>query len=482
MFTQTFTQTFTTHDQPQQTSFGYDAVVDRAHRRKIATITQAEDRELSPGQRRKLLAQSRDVRRNFELAAWAVRKHLDYVSSFSFRAATGNPDLDRKIHAIIREKSKPQNCDAAGRSSLRKLIRLAEALRTVDGDCGLLKLATGHVQIIEGDRIKDPPEKRDVDQERGITWTHGVKTDKAGRALAYAIHRRAWSRLLFERRVSSARLYLHGYFDRADQIRGISPFATALNRLRDTYENLDFALAKSKVSQLIGLVTNRNMIDDDFADEESCEEATAEEGFKLDPDKGNFSLDLAVGEDAKLLQSNQPSNEFQAFMQSSISIALKSIDLPYFFYDESKLNFFGGKVALSNYLISCNDKRLDNIDLLDWWTRWQLGTAVATGELDLSEFGLTWEDVADKWRWIPRGIPWWDKGREIMGDILAIHAGLGDWGTIIEERTGRQLEDVFDDLAEQQRLAKEKGIVLAGPKDLFPFVAAAARQSGETNE
>lgn len=465
---------------------GYDAVISKAHRRSTPSVTQSEDRELTKQQRRKLIAGTRDIRRNFEIAAWAIRKHLDYVSSFSFRSTSGNPDWDKAVQALITRQSKPENCDAAGKKSLRKLIRLAEALRTVDGDTGLLKLNSRQIQIIEGDRIKNPPTEGNdlLDDSR---WTHGVKTNKQGRALAYGIHTRRGQSLHFERTIASSQMYLHGYYDRADQVRGISPVAASLNRMQDTYEGLNHSLAKAKTLQLLGLVLNRQVTRaDEWDTEDDCEDIEDALGdFNLDPSKGPFTLDLGPEDKASLLQTNHPNNEFQAFMQMCISIALKSLDLPYFFFDESKLNFFGGKVALSNYLISCNDKRQDNIDLLVWWTRWQVGTAIARGELNPADYGLTWEDIDGSWRWIPRGIPWWDKGREITGDILSINAGLEDRSSIIESRTGNQFEDVADRLREEQDYLQAKGVIVSGPKDLLDFAMrmnSVPDQSGSDSE
>jgi hypothetical protein len=42
-------------------------------------------------ERRKLISAGRDIHRNFSLAAWMLRKHLDYVSSFTFQCRSGNP-------------------------------------------------------------------------------------------------------------------------------------------------------------------------------------------------------------------------------------------------------------------------------------------------------------------------------------------------------------------------------------------------------
>ena len=53
----------------------------------------------------------------------------------------------------------------------------------------------------------------------------------------------------------------HGFFDRFDQLRGISPLAPAVNTLRDCYEGYDYALAKMKVAQLFALAFYRQQAD-----------------------------------------------------------------------------------------------------------------------------------------------------------------------------------------------------------------------------
>jgi len=70
--------------------FGYDAVESKNRRQAPTGRLRSEDKELLPHQRRKLTSASRDIHRNFTIAAWAIRKHLDYVSTFSFQSRTGS--------------------------------------------------------------------------------------------------------------------------------------------------------------------------------------------------------------------------------------------------------------------------------------------------------------------------------------------------------------------------------------------------------
>ncbi len=38
-------------------------------------------------------------RRNFTIAGWMIRKHLDYTSTFAFQARTGMPEVDEQMES-----------------------------------------------------------------------------------------------------------------------------------------------------------------------------------------------------------------------------------------------------------------------------------------------------------------------------------------------------------------------------------------------
>jgi hypothetical protein len=112
---------------------GYDAVIDQGRRKRPSGINRSEDQELTPFDRWRLYTAGRDITRNSPAVAFAVRKHLDYVSKFSWRNKTRDPRKKAALAEKLREWSRPENCDVAGRHSLMRLVRLAERARTVDG-------------------------------------------------------------------------------------------------------------------------------------------------------------------------------------------------------------------------------------------------------------------------------------------------------------------------------------------------------------
>jgi len=198
------------------------------HRRQPPpSSTKDEDLILKPADRRKLVAQSRDIHRNFTIAGWMIRKHLDYTSTFAFQARTGLPEVDEQMEALIRWWSRPANCDVANRHTLQRLTRLWEERRTIDGDVFVLKLSDGRVQSIEGDRIRTP----DGGLPQGLKksdFTHGVQVAKGGAPKAYVVCKRDKAgKIVFERILRAGFVVHHGYFDRFDQVRGISPTAPA---------------------------------------------------------------------------------------------------------------------------------------------------------------------------------------------------------------------------------------------------------------
>jgi len=432
----------------------YDAVIDKNRRQSATSILRSEDSELTAQKRRKMVGGTRDLRRNFSIAGWMIRKHLDFVASFNFQCATGDKAVDARVCELMHWYDRAENCDVAGRHSLRKKIRLYEASRVCDGDVFGLKVGgsgsdRGKIQDIEGDRIRTDDRSK---QAKGSRVEHGVIVNDAGRPLAYQVHRRDGTRFEFERTIPANRMLAHGFYDRFDQVRGISPIVAALNSLRDVYEGFDYALAKAKVSQMFGLKFTRDAAEtfDGVTDN-----TASGGGYDVDFGRGPVMLDLNPGDNAEFIESRNPSTEFQAFTQAIIMVSMKALDLPYSFYDESFTNFFGSRAALIQYQKSCTDKREDVRDLLRKITTWRIGMFIDDGFLQLpSMMGM--EDI--NFRWTPAGMPWWDPSKEVTGAIKSIDAGLRTRTEIRQEMYGDSWPDVIDKLAEEERYMEAAGV------------------------
>lgn len=436
------------------TAFGYDAATASNKRKSVSGRIKSEDMEHKQKDRDRLSANMRDTVRNFGLAGFMIRKHLDYVSSFSFHARTADKTLDEQLETLVKVWSRPQNCHVHGRHTLDSIIRLSEAHRVIDGDIGLLTLRDGTIQPIEGDLIRDPTKIPE-----GQTWVNGCHNNARGRTIGYGIHRRVGTSTEFAREVRARNLILHGFFDRFDQCRGVSPLAAALDPLKDLRENFEYALAKAKVSQLFSLVISSDggqswgVHTDQTPDETDANKKKYSVKFGTAPQK----LELDKGDDAKILESNQPSSEFQDFTRNMIDLALKSLDIPTSFYDESHTNFFGSRAAWLHYDRSCVPKRAAVAELLRRLTVWRLRLWIESGELKLPA-GQTINDL--EFEWVPLGMPWWDPAKEIKGELMAMSAGLDNPQRICRAR-GTDFFKNVDQTAAAMKYAADAGVPLS---------------------
>jgi len=429
---------------------GYDAVASKNRRQAPTGILRSEDGENNPAERRKLLSAGRDINRNFSLAAWMIRRHLDYVSTFNFQAKTGDTALDDSLERLMRWWSNPYNCDVTSRFSLSKMIRLLEMRRVIDGDIFILKLRDGTLQVVEGDRVRTPDGGGLPENLNQSMLTHGVVTDNNGAPLSYCVCSRAKAtdsgtaggNFKYERLVSARNMYHFAYLDRFDQVRGVSPLAPAFNTLRDVYEGFDYALAKLKVSQLFSLAIYR---DKETALGEVSTSSEDGSGYEVDFGRGPAMLDLDPGDRAEFLESKTPSTEFREFTQSMISVALKALDIPYSFYAENFTNYSGSRQALLQYELSAKIKRQDVIQLLDHLTNWRIKLWIQDGQLPA--------DANYRWDWIPQGVSWIDPMKEVSANLAAIGGRLTTRTRVLREQGIDFYEMADETKAEEDYLA-----------------------------
>jgi capsid protein len=178
--------------------------------------------------------------------------------------------------------------------------------------------------------------------------------------------------------------------------------------------------------------------------------------YEVDFGRGPVLLDLEPGDKAEFLESKTPATEFQSFAQLMVSVALKSLDIPYSFFDESFTNFYGSRGALLHYQKSCEAKRADVKDVLRKLTTWRMSLWIDDGVLSLPS-GVSLSDLNGEW--IPAGLAWWDPAKEIRGDVEAINAGLRTRSEIRAEKYGDDWIDVVDQLARERVALEERGLM-----------------------
>lgn len=450
---------------------GYDAVDDRGRRRPPPKQTMHEDEHARQRDRLILSASSRDLARNFAIAAWAIRKHLDYIADFTFQAQTPDSGFNKDFEAWHALQAKAENFDVAGRHSQRRAVRLAEAGKTVDGDHWWLKLAPnqgsplrGKRQLIEGDRI-DMPSGDLPKNSKPEEWINGCRIDlNTGRTIAVGVCKRVGRNRKELQRIVAARniSQLAAFEFRVDQIRGISPIASALNWFRDTYEGFEYALAKMKIAQLFGLQITRHAdtsgsaIGPHSLEGDADSDGVPDSAPRIELNRGPFVAELEPGEEIKTIDGGAPAAETTAFLNLMILISIKCLDLPISFWDEGSTNFYGSRGGMIQYLHSCNNKVLDLQDFQNADLRWRAGLAVEDGELVLPS-GKDLDFL--KFEYVPGGVPWFDSAKESRGQAMSIAMAQTSPQRVCRE-TGTDFFKNVDDIAEAMKYASEKGVSL----------------------
>ncbi len=446
----------------------YDALKDKGRRRPVPTgKIRSADNKLTDVGRRQMSAKASQAQDNFSLAAWMVRTYLNHVASVNFKPTTKNVEVDKALEDWYKEWSLKENCDAAGKHPMRRIIRLWEGRRLMDGDAFMLKIGgkgelRGTVQLIEADRIASPDAQAGInqtDQPPNLElFTNGVRLTKAGRAMQYMVNtREADGTLEFERTIAAANMIHHGFFDRVDQIRGISPFTSALNTMGDLYESFDYTMGKIKLASIFSaaIVRDADMgipgVNDDNAG------SGADPDWSLDLDDGAKVFDISTGEDVKIIESNSVVGTGTLdYMKIMVQLTMKALDLPMSFYSEDFTNFYGSRGAVIQFKKATKPKQADLIDSLNDMMKWRIGMAIADGDLKLPK-GFKYEDLS--WDWITEGMEMWDPVKEVAGYKSAIAAGL-DSPQRICRMIGTDYDQNLADIEEARDKAEAHGIQL----------------------
>lgn len=434
----------------------YNAIEDRPTRRPVYVSTRSEDRELPTEQRRRLISEARDQQRNFSLAGFALRKHLQFVSYYRFSAGTPDREFNKRLERLVALWKEPKNCDAARRRGFDELMTILESHRAIDGDVGVLKRTDGRIQLIESDRIATP-----TDFGADPSWVNGVKLDSDGAAIAYSICRRKeYGGFEFERVVDAQNFDLPAYLTRADQIRGVSLFAPAVEMVSYLYDGLSYALAKLKLEQILGLKTTLSdgesivaSYDDQTTDDADSISRKAAETFGSDV----MHLALKVGEDAQFMESSNPSQNFQSFCESIIRMIFAALDVPFSFYDGSKTNFYGSEGEFEQYLDSVEKKQAPTIATLNGWIfDWLLPNWIIDGLIDLPT-GWTIDDLRGDVGWRGSGAPSWRLFRNVKEVQAGISAGLVS-PLRVADSYGEDMLRNIDELAQIRRYSASQDV------------------------
>lgn len=465
--------------------FGYHAVADKHRRQAPRSTTQSEDRTLDTSDRRKLLATSRDNARNQSLYDWIIQTNADFVSRFRFQPQTDNEELNARLDALIAWRGRPANWDVTGRMSRDEFMRCAEVRRSVDGDTGLHFLNDGRMQGIEADRIAMPSRDRGQMPEYVRQWyaagqiVHGVRINRTGGPTHYIVCRRnqatgsasgGGSDLLFQAVLRAKNVYLLGYFDRYDQIRGVPQGAPSLTHLQDAYEVMELENTKIKNISQFGLFFKRAATTNGdgfgYTDADTGEEPTADtDRYEFDLKPG-FKLEGEPGDEVQVVETKTPGTEVIEYLQLLTRFGLASYGIPYCFWDGRGSSYSEQRQKVIQYLRRIESAQDAHHEFHMRKTAMDLALWANTPSVDdpsrpILELpaGMAVRDI--RYDWLPEAFPWIDPQAEITGDMLAVSAGFQSRDDVCKRRTGRRYADVVAELGREEALANEASATIA---------------------
>lgn len=474
-----FQQSFQTdHFAGVSSSFGtdsdYQSLNPRGRRRGPSrSQVKPEDLLLTQNRRDKLNTNALDVWRNFGLLAWAIRRTLDYCCLWDFHPKTGNAGFDTRVRELMTRDTEAERIDFVGRAEWDDMRRIAEAQKILTGDMFFVKLAEGTLQMVEGSYCKNPDMLTGRANQR---WKNGALLNRRGRVLKWNFREQLLQddgfRRPNDRSVKASSVWQHVQYEaRANQLRPPSMIQAALNEFRDLDETFDHARATVKLQQLFGLVFKRSPgANDDLGDAITADGEPDDSGDSTGSEsnvrhidfggEGPALIDLDEDESIDTITGMNPSGNTQQFLKQLLMLALKSLDLPYSFLDESHSTFHGQRGGWIQYTRACHARRRSQQRLHNKMTRWRLWRWIlppslgGTGELALPR-GMSIDDI--KFRWVPRGMPWWKPQEELESALKEAAAGLRTMQGVCDEwGLGVYRENVADLVALQRELHEQE--------------------------
>jgi capsid protein len=500
------------------TEFDYDAVKTTNRRRKPSERIRAEHVILPDSKRKKLLSTVQDQIRNSSLAAWSIRRHLDYVSKFKFQFRSGNDALDALVERIFYWHAQPRNFDVAERFGREEMFRHFEMEKVAAGDAAMIKTSDLRLQAIESDLIAYPNASTMPEEYRSIVDRDtGVVMDPArpGRIDKFCICNRgkSGSEVAFDHLEDATNVIFDAYYTRfSSQVRGVSPLSSAINSIQDVYEGVDFNLAKAKIHAIFGIALMRDYAGAttdqeevfDFggasgittgATEASAGAVATEAGTKqiestVQEMKPNEMLMVDMDTRGRIdtIESRTPSAEFKDFTEFVIRLSFLALDIPYSAFD-SRSSSFSSMIADQNlYEIACKWKREKNLwkrrEYSDWlleqlwnneedeWGLRQIATRAGVTRLRM---------LQEMVEWVPAGFPWLQKLQEVQGDIKAVSCGL-DNPIDICKRRGTDFFMNIEKTAEAYAYAKSLGVPLMIGEPGQASIAQVEKTAAEAEE
>jgi lambda family phage portal protein len=458
-------------------------------------------------------ARTRDLIRNNGIARAAIVKQSDMVVGRQFRFLS-LPDhralgVDREtaaafgqaLEAVWRAWAEDplRRCDRVRRHNFAGLVNLAyREMCSVNEAIAVVRDRPRRgwgwrtaIQLIDSDRLSNPRDLPDGSlSDAGYELKGGIEFDPAGEPLAYHVRNRhpldvtfrtntyTWTRT--PRETAWGRpVFIHAFeSDRAEQTRGISPFASILAVFRMIDRHSQAELANAVANSLFvafikssydpyavqeGLATGDNPIDQ----AKSWQEIRADIYNDAPVNLGGSQIPvMPPGDEIEMNQAARDTASFGEFRSVFLQEIASAIGMPYVALAErwDQVNYSSARAALNEVWRAVQSRRAAFVEqFVNPILMAVLEEAIVTGKLDIPAGAPSlYENPAAYLRgmWVGPGRGYVDPQKEAQGAALRVE---NNFSTLEREAAeqGLDWEELLDQRAREVVALKERELTAA---------------------
>ncbi|MHC1791801.1 phage portal protein [Solidesulfovibrio sp.] len=318
------------------------------------------------------------------------------------------------------------------------------------------------LQDVHPERLCSPPDRLDdgtlrdgieVDPSTGAPVRYHIKNPSEG------FDMESWAAV--DARRGHRPLVMHGFrYSRSEQWRGDPALSTVVKLFKDKYDFLDYEVVAQILTSSIPVAIKTAM----GGTGEGYDQATKKFYQRVSP--GQF-LYLNEGEEANVLQSNRPGNNFDGFFRLILRSIGAAAGVPYeqLLKDFSQTNYSSARAALLEFWRVCTEYR-------QWFVRQfcdPIWTMVQEEALlrgywaipggDLNRFYADTDLWTSVW-WAPPPRGYVDPLKEMQANELGLRIGVLSHSDVIGEQ-GRDAEEVLDQIARDRQDMADRGLIFA---------------------
>lgn len=437
-------------------------------------------RKLTPGNRRVMIQQSREIYENNVLGRAMIDRAVDNIigEGMNVRPNTGDEGFNLEVAAWWKQL----NPDAAGRYSFSTLQRRWFAGYLRDGDIGGIMLNRGQVQTIESDYIQSPNNGGDVYGSRGIPEiVDGFEVGPAGRL------RRAYVLSADDKGVAAwtpvdMRYFLfHANTDRFNNtaVRGVPRLAMVRGLLEQIDGTVEAVTLAHRIAAMFGAAVTKSNPGQAVNSLKLTTTNSAGDTQKKQNLEAGMIWYLGQDESISQIDPKHPTASFEQFMTTLVRFAGIALGLPLelTLMDFSKTNYSSARASMEQAYRSFRcEQRMFADSWLSKYYRWRLSKAINMGEIT----GTPPDRYLDH-DWYAQPWPYLNPVDDAVGLQALIDTGKT---TLTEELAKRGM--TFDDLMaireEENRKAAAAGVTLvrsAQTRDALPTQTQSMESNNE---